>query len=140
MMVERVGFATQMRSFMDEFYLSEEDLEWLSLKKSEYLSKLIEHMKEYDIQFEDYLNFEQHIPLTLSLPDWSTETIEDKQKIKTFCRTFVDPEVFHQMVIGALIPDQDKNDVFVPIISFVTRSEGLIKLFSDGKISRPTLN
>lgn len=125
---------------MDEFYLSEEDLEWLSLKKSEYLSKLIEKMDDHDIQFEDYLNFEQHIPLTLSLPDWSTETIEDKQRIKTFCRTFADPEVFHQIVIGALIPDQDKNYVFVPIISFVTRTEKLINEFSDGKISRPILN
>jgi hypothetical protein len=140
MMVERVGFATQLRGFMDQFYLSEEDLEWLSLKKSEYLSRLIENMDEDDIQFENYLDFEQQIPLTLSLPDWSTETIEDKQKIKTFCRTFADPEVFHQMVIGALIPDQDKNDVFVPIISFVTRNEKLIKVFSDGKIARPILN
>lgn len=112
----------------------------MSLKKSEYLSVLIEKMDEHDIQFEDYLNFEQHIPLTLSLPDWSTETIEDKQKIKTFCRTFADPEVFHQIVIGALIPDQDKNYVFVPIISFVTRTEKLIQVFSDGKITRPILN
>ena len=125
---------------MDEFYLSEDDLEWLSLKKSEYLSRLIENAKPDDIQFEEYQNFEEFIPGTLTLPDWNAEIIEDKQKIKTFCRTYADPEIFHQVVIGALIPDQDKNEVFVPIISFVTRKEDLIKVFSEGKVSRPILN
>ena len=125
---------------MDEFYLSEDDLEWLSLKKSEYLSRLIENAKPDDIQFEEYQNFEEFIPGTLTLPDWNAEIIEDKQKIKTFCRTYADPEIFHQVVIGALIPDQDKNEVFVPIISFVTRTEELIKVFSDGRVFRPILN
>jgi hypothetical protein len=125
---------------MDEFYLPEEILEWLGLKKSEYLSKLIVNIGPTDFQFEEYLRFEDFIPATLSLPDWSVETIEDKQKVKTFCRTFADPEVFHQIVIGALIPDQDKNEIFVPILSFVTRHESLIKIFSDGEISRRLLN
>lgn len=139
-MVERVAFATRVELFMDGFYLPEEILEWLGLKKSEYLSKLIVNVEDSDIQFQDYMNYESFIPSTLSLPDWSVESIEDKQKIKTFCRTYAQPEVFHQMVIGAMIPDQDKNDVFVPIISFVTRTENLIRLFSAGNISRPTLN
>ncbi|MBA2403414.1 MAG: hypothetical protein H0V66_01475 [Bdellovibrionales bacterium] len=125
---------------MDDFYLPEETLEWLSLKKSEYLSKLIENIEPDDFQFEEYLRFEDFIAATLSLPDWSVETLEDNQKIKTFCRTFGQPEVFHQMVIGALIPDQEKNEVYVPIISFVTRKESLVKIFSAGKLSRPTLN
>lgn len=139
-MVERVGFATQMRTKMDEFYLPEEILEWLGLKKSEYLSKLITNIRPDDYQFEEYLSFEEYIPQTLSLPDWSLETLEDKQKVKTFCRTFANPEVFHQVVIGALIPDQDKLDVFIPILTFVTKSEDLIKLFCAGDLPRRTLN
>lgn len=125
---------------MDEFYLPEDVIEWLGLKKSEYLSRLIEHIDQDDIQFEEYLRFDELIPSTLSLPDWSIETLEDNQRVKTFCRTFADPEVLHQIVIGALVPDQEQRDVFIPIISFVTRKEKMVNLFSAGKISRPTLN
>lgn len=125
---------------MDEFYLPEETIEWLSLKKSEYLSKLIEKIAGDDIQFEEYTRFDDMIPATLSGPDWTAETIEDKQRIKTFGRTFADPEVLHQVVVGALVADQKQSDVFVPIISFVTRSETVAKLFNAGIVSRPTMN
>lgn len=125
---------------MDEFYLPEDVVEWLGLKKSEYLSRLIENIDQDDIQFEEYLRFDEMIPATLSMPDWSIETIEDKQKVKTFCRSFADPEVLYQIVIGALVPDQEKRDVFIPIIAFVTRKEKLVNLFSAGKLTRPTLN
>ena len=125
---------------MDEFYLPEDMIEWLSLKKSEYLSKLILAVTEDDIPFEEYTQFDELIPATLSQPDWSAETIEDRQRIKTFFRTFADPERLYQIVIGVLVPDQNKNDVFVPIITFVTRKEGLVRHFNAGKISRPTLN
>ena len=125
---------------MDEFYLPEETVEWLSLKKSEYLSKLIENIADDDIQFEEYTRFDELIPATLSQADWTSEWVEDKQKIKSFFRTFADPEVLHQVVVGALVPDQHHNDVFIPIISFVTRTEAMVGLFNAGKISRPTLN
>lgn len=125
---------------MDEFYLPEEIVEWLGLKESEYLSKLIMNIRPNDIQFEEYLRFETYLPETLALPDWSVETLEDKQRVKTFCRTYGHPEFFHQVVIGALIPDQDKVDVFIPIITFVTKNELLIKLFSAGEVPRRILN
>lgn len=125
---------------MDEFYLPEDVVEWLSLKKSEYLSRLIENMEQGDIPFEEYHRFEELIPATISLPDWNVESIEDNFRIKTYCRGYSDPEVYNQIVIGAIMADQGKNDVFVPIISFVTKFEKLIKLFSGGKIQRPLLN
>lgn len=125
---------------MDEFYLPEDVMEWLSLKKSEYLSTLIQNMESDDIPFEEYQRFEELIPATLSIPDWNVDTQEDNQRIKIFCRSYADPEVFQQVVIGALVPDQNNNDVFIPIISFVTRKESLVRVFSAGKISRPTLN
>ena len=125
---------------MDEFYLSEDLMEWVGLKKSEYLSRLIENIDQDDIQFEEYLRFDEMIPATLAQSDWSIETIEDKQRVKTFCRSFADPEVLHQIVVGVLVADQEQKDVFVPIISFVTKKEKLVTLFSAGKMTRPTLN
>lgn len=125
---------------MDEFYLSEDLMEWVGLKKSEYLSRLIENIDQDDIQFEEYLRFDEMIPVTLAQSDWSIETIEDKQRLKTFCRSFADKGVVHQIVVGVLVADQEQKDVFVPIISFVTRKEKLVNLFSAGKMTRPTLN
>lgn len=125
---------------MDEFYLSEEVLEWLGLKKSEYLSRLIENMSGDDVPFEDFTRYDDLIPSTLSRPDWSIDTLEDNQRVKTFCRTFGDPQMLHQVVIGALVPDQNKNDVFIPILTFVTKNESLVNLFTGGKVPRPILN
>lgn len=131
-MVERVAFATNgsFRGKMDEFYLPEDIVEWLGLKKSEYLSKLIEKILPDDVQFEQYMQFEELIPSTLSNPDWSVEKVEDGHKVKTFVRTYNDNGVFQQVVIGALVPDQEKNDVFIPIISFVTKKPELISHFA----------
>jgi hypothetical protein len=46
------------------------------------------------------------------------------------------------MVIGVLLDDKQNNaDVFVPIISFVSKKSNLIKEFSVGRpIGRHTLN
>ena len=138
-MVERVAFATR-GSDMDEFYLPEDIAEWLGLKKSEYLSKLIENLGPHDFQFDEYHRFEDLIMGTLSHPDWSVEILEDNQNVKTFCKLYLEPERFHQMIVGVLIADQNQQDVFVPILSFVTREESLVKIFSGGKIVRPILN
>ncbi len=139
MMVERVAFATG-EHFVDEFYLSEEDAEWIGLKKSEYLSRLIENLESDDYQFEEFFRFDDQIPATISAPDWSVDILDDGKVIRTYCRSYQDKETYHQVVVGAVMPNQDKNDVFVPIISFVSRKENLVKLFSAGKVSRPLLN
>jgi hypothetical protein len=125
---------------MDEFYLPDEIIEWIGLKKSEYLSILIENVSPSDFQFEDYHRFDDHIPATLSLPDWSVEVLEDSYKVKTFYRMYSDQKAYYQVVMGVLVPDQNKNDVFVPILSFVTREEALVKIFCGGKMNRPLMN
>lgn len=139
-MVERVGFSLKGAEVMDEFYLPEEIMEWLSQKKSEYLSKLIENMESDDFQFHEFQQFEEFLPVTLATPDWTTDSILDGQRIKTFGRSFNDGKFFQQVVIGALVPDQNKNDVFIPIISFVTKKENLIRLFGGGKLAKQLLN
>lgn len=125
---------------MDEFYLPEDVAEWIGQKKSEYLSKLVENVQADDFQFEDYHRFDELIPSTIGLPDWSSESIEDKQTLRTYCRSYADPEVYQQVVIGVVVLDQDKNEVFIPIISFVSRKENLIGIFCAGKVSRPALH
>lgn len=125
---------------MDEFYLSEEDAEWIGLKKSEYLSRLIENQESDDFQFEDFHRFDDLIPATISTSDWNLESMEDGRKIRTYCRSYHDKETFQQIVVGTVIPDQDKNEVFIPILTFVSKKENLVKLFGAGKVSRPLMN
>lgn len=138
-MVERVAFA-RGDGAMDDFYLPEELVEWLGLKKSEYLSKLIENLEPDDFQFHEYLSFEEFIPVTLATPDWSAESVEDGQVIKTYCRSFNDGRFFHQVVVGVVVSDQNQEDVFVPIISLVTKKDKLVGIFGAGKVTRPALN
>ena len=125
---------------MDEFYLPEDIIEWISLKKSEYLSRLIQNVGPNDFPFEEYHRYDNLIASTISTPDWSVEIMDDDQKVKTYCRHYSEDQAFHQIILGVVLSDQEEKDIFVPIISFVTRDEALVKLFSTGKVSRPILN
>lgn len=120
--------------------LSEEAMEWIGLKKSEYLSKLITHLVEEDLGFEQFPRFDSYIPQTLEKPDRSFQYTEDKQEVRVYVRTIEVGETVHQVVIGAVFPHQGK-EIFVPILSFVTRMDDLVNLFSVGTpLSAPTLN
>lgn len=126
----------------DEFYLPEEVVEWIGQKKSEYLSKLIGLVSEDDYGFEDYHEFEHLIPDTVTEADRVFEEVIDAETVRTFVRTYPEKGGFHQIVLGALIPDINSNaQVFVPIISFVTIKDELVREFLSGEaVSRPTLN
>lgn len=143
-MVERVGFASpegQMEK-RDDFYIPEEVAEWIGLKKSEYLSRLIEQQLPGDIGFEEFHLYDSHVPETIEKPDKSYESMEDDQKIRTYIKTYSDKKGFHQVVIGVLLDDKQKQaDVFIPILTFVSRKTDIVKLFSVGTvISAHTLN
>jgi hypothetical protein len=124
---------------MDEFYLPNELVEWLGLKKAEYLSKLIEHVSTNDFQFHEYATYDRLIPQTLQYPDWTAELKEDGQKVRIYVRNYFPQEGLEQVVIGAVIADQKNEDVFVPIIAFVTRDGNLVRLFHPG-YGGPILN
>lgn len=126
---------------MDDFYLPEEIVEWLGRKKSEFLSELICNVESDDFRIEEYQAFEQFIPETLSSPELVFESTEDKILLKTFIKSFSGPQFFQQIVVGAMIPDQNGDEVFVPILTFVSRKQGLIKVFCKGSASiKPILN
>jgi hypothetical protein len=126
----------------EDFFISEQMAEWIGLKKSEYLSSIINKQGLEDIGFDQYHLYDSFIPSTIERPDKTYESRDEDHKIRTYIKTFSEKSGFHQLVIGVLIDDeQNKADVFVPIITFVTRDHFLVKEFSVGKvISSPILN
>ena len=125
----------------DDFYVPEETAEWIGLKKSEYLSKLIQIQEVGDIGFEEFHHYDQFVVGTIEQPDKTYEFEDDKQRIRSYIRTYAERNGFHQVVTGVMLNDQDKAWVFIPIISFVTKSEKLVKEFGKGEaILAHTLN
>lgn len=123
----------------DEFILSEEDAEWLGLKKSEYLSKLIQHQRSDDLGFEHFHRYDYLIQQTMESPDHVYDLKSD-YTIRTYVKTYADQGEIHQLIIGAVFPDK-KNEVFVPILTMVTKFQELAKLMEEGTPSRgPLLN
>lgn len=126
----------------DDFYVPEEVAEWIGLKKSEYLSKLIQFQGVNDISFEHFHLYDDYVPGTIERPDKMYESEDDDQTLRTYIKTYSERSGFHQVVIGVLLDDKEKNaDVFIPIITFVSRESELIKEFSQGTvIGAPILN
>jgi len=126
----------------EDFYIPEELVEWVSLKKSEYLSKIIQLQTADDIGFEEFHLFDQYIPDTIENPDKAFETEEDQQKVRIYIRSFSEKFGFHQVVVGVVMDDKaSKSNVFIPIITFVSKNVSLVKEFCVGEvITRPTLN
>lgn len=126
----------------DKFSIPEELESWIGLKKSEYLSLLIENLQEDDFGFEEFHLFDHKLQQTVESPDRSYEEMKDGHQIQTYVRTYSDSKMYHQVVIGTVYVDQKKElEIFLPILTFVTRSEDLVGKFSVGRPkSRPTLN
>lgn len=126
----------------DDFYISEELAEWMGLKKSEYLSKLIQNVGPSDIPLEEYHHFDQYIQGTLENPDRTYEFHEDGQIVRTYLRSYQNSQEFHQIIIGVIGDDpENKSKVFIPIMSFVSNDKSLVNEFCVGEvISRPILN
>lgn len=124
----------------DDFYIPEEVAEWIGLKKSEYLSKLIQKQEAGDIGFEEFHLFDSYVPGTIERPDKTFESTDDDKIIRTYVKTYSEKSGFHQVVIGVLIEEKEAR-VFVPILSFVSRKKQLVMEFSVGNaIQKPTLN
>lgn len=126
----------------DNFVVPEELEEWIGLKKSEYLSTLIGNMENGDFGFEEYHLFDNRIPDTVEEPDRSYEETMDGYLVETYVRTYSDSKMYHHIVIGTHHVDtKNELEAFLPILSFVTRSEKIVGLFAVGKAkARPTMN
>lgn len=124
----------------EDYIIPEDVAEWIGLKKSEYLSQLIQKMTPDDFGFEEFHKFNHLVPGTIEHPDKAFEATEDNRTIRTYLRSYDEKGRFHQVVLGVLIEDKEA-EVFVPIIIFVSRKDDLVKEFTVGEvITRPTLN
>lgn len=126
----------------EDFYIPEEVAEWIGLKKSEYLSKLIENQVPGDLGFEDYHLYDGSIPQTIEKPDKVFETTIDRILVRTYLRSYQEKFLYHQLIIGAAIPDKiSGSEVYVPILSFVTKEAQIVKEFCQGEVkTHHTLN
>lgn len=126
----------------EDFYIPDEVAEWIGLKKSEYLSELIQKQGQGDIGFEEFHLYDRLITETIERPDKAFEREEDQQKLRIYVKSYSEKFDFHQVVVGVVLDDKaSKANVFIPIIGFVTKNVELVKNFSVGDvITRPTLN
>ncbi len=126
----------------EEFFVPDEVAEWIGLKKSEYLSTLIELSIPGDFGFEEYHQFNHLVPDTIQDPDKSFEDEADSYDLRTYVKSYSRPVLFHQVVIGIMLPDlKNKAEVLIPVLCFVSKKDEIVKRFSVGKVlSRHTLN
>lgn len=126
----------------DDFYIPEEIAEWIGLKKSQYLSELIQKQGPDDIGFEEFHLFDRLVGETIEQPDKAFEREEDQNILRIYVKSYSEKFNFHQVVVGVVLDDKtSKANVYIPIISFVTKNVELVKEFSVGDvITRPTLN
>ncbi len=117
----------------DEFSIPDNVEEWIGLKKSEYLSKLIENGRPGDFGFEEYHLFDHKMQETIEAPHRSFEEVQDGLMVQTYIKTYSDSKMFHHIVIGTMYSDRkNKGEIFLPILSFVTRFEELVGIFCVG--------
>jgi hypothetical protein len=125
----------------EELYLPEELAEWVALKKSEYLSRLIMGQRPGDFGFEEFSRFDHLIPQTLQWPDRTHSLMVEGQEIRFMLRTYLEAESFHQLVIGAIYKDRPDSEAFIPILTVVTRFPETLQTLLEGEPQRkPTLN
>ncbi len=126
----------------EDFYIPEEIAEWIGMKKSEYLSQLILKAEADDIGFEEYHLYDSYIPDTIENPDKAYEDQVDGYLMRIYLKTRNQRGSFHQVVLGVVIDDaKTKAQVFVPVLSFVSRKDQIVKEFCTGNvISHQTLN
>ncbi len=126
----------------EDFFLDEETAEWVAQKKSEYLSKLILQMGDGDFGFEEFHQFDYLIPGTIGDPDRSYEDTSEDWPLRTCVKTYAESGNFHQVVVGAIIRDKNsKGDIFVPVLTFVTRKSEVVHEWTTGPThSRHDLN
>lgn len=126
----------------EKFTIPEELEEWIGLKKSEYLSVLIENQPQEDFGFDEFHLFDHLIPDTVEGPDRSFEDKVDGRLLQTFIRTYSDDRMYYHVVLGSPFADEKAGiEAFLLVLSFVTRSEEVVKKFSTGQArARPTMN
>lgn len=107
---------------------SEEFLEWVGQKKSEYLSWLITEQGPDDLGFETYHQFDHLIQSTVERPDESWITSKEDYPLRIFHRTYAREDLVQIVVLAS----EKTPGEALPILSLVTRSAKVIAHFRIG--------
>jgi hypothetical protein len=119
----------------DEGDFSEEFLEWVGLKKSEYLSWLITELGSDDFGFETFHKYDHLIASTLERPDeiWYSKAEDFPLQ---FYHKFYSQENLIQIVVMAMEKNRPQG---IPILSVVTKFQKIASFFKQGQRSEGSL-
>lgn len=121
----------------DEFYLPDEIIEWVGLKKGELLAWVLENRDEADIPFEEYEDFTEMVPEALQNADETWLQNWEGNKIQIQLKMFEEEQVYWLMVISLKVPvvneQEIENDVLVPILIVPTKYTQWLKKWLSGE-------
>lgn len=122
----------------DEFYLPDETVEWIGQKKSELLAWVIQHRHDDDIPFEEFGDYADRLPDTLTQADETWEQEWDGHTVQVQIKMFENPtdEVVWLFVVSLKAPvlnEEQEGDVVVPVLVLPTRQTIWLKRWLTGE-------
>lgn len=114
---------------------SEEFMEWVGLKKSEYLSWLITELDTSDFGFESFHKFDHLIGSTLERPDEIWYSKSEDYPLRFFHKTFPRDDLIQIVVLAS----EDSKSTVIPILSVVTKFPKIASYFKQGQRSEGSL-
>ena len=121
----------------DEFFLPDEIIEWVGLKKGELLAWVLENRDDEDISFEDYEDFTEKVPEALQNADETWLQKWDGYQIQIQLKMFEEEQIYWLMVVSLKAPvvneQEIQNDVLVPILIVPTKYTSWLKKWRSGE-------
>lgn len=121
----------------DEFYLPDDVLEWVGLKKGELLAWVLENRDDGDIPFEEYEDFTEKVPEALQHADETWLQSWEGHQVQIQLKMFEEDQVHWLLVISLKAPvineQEIENDVLVPILIVPTKYTSWLKKWLSGE-------
>ncbi len=120
----------------DDFYLPDETVEWIAQKKSELLAWVIQHRHDDDIPFEEFGDYAERLPETLTQADETWEQVWDGHPIQVQIKMFEQDETVWMFVVSMKAPvmnEEEEGDVIVPVLVLPTRQTVWLKKWLTGQ-------
>jgi len=120
----------------DDFYLLDETVEWIAQKKSELLAWVIQHRHDDDIPFEEFGDYAERLPETLTQADETWEQVWDGHPIQVQIKMFEQDETVWMFVVSMKAPvmnEEEEGDVIVPVLVLPTRQTVWLKKWLTGQ-------
>src|SRR5690606_12771157 len=123
-------------SLEQDVELPAEIIEELDLKKSSYLATLLGNRADDDIAYDEFMDYEQFLPLTLEDPDEVYDrTGEDADEISTFIKSFqyAGGTFFYVVVCWKCQVKNFQERMLIPVLSFPSTDQDLYHEFAIGE-------